>query len=188
MGQRGPVGKPPELKLLEGDRGHRPIDLSAVFRPEVGLPTAPKHLGKEARKAWKRLTPELLRYNLLAKVDADALAMLCQTIGRIELIETAFARRQALLEEQGKDAAESLLGSTPNGMQVQHPLYQALNREMDKARSLLAEFGLTPAQRARVTPAIRAVKTTQRDFFDVNAGQPASPASPAEPAGFSDFT
>lgn len=182
VGTRGPVGKPPELKLLEGGRGNRPIDLSAIFRPEVGLPAVPKHLNAGARKAWKRITPELLRYNLLSRLDSDALAMLCQTIARIELVETSFNKRQALLIEQGKDAAESLLGQTPNGMLVQHPLYQVLNREMDKLRNLLAEFGLTPAQRARVTPAIRA----QQQLFDAN-GQPGKPAEPAKPAGFADF-
>ena len=156
-----------------------------MFRPEVGLPAIPRHLGAGARKAWKRLTPELIRYNLLSTVDADALAMLCQTIARIELVEKSFAGRQALLAEQGKDPAESLLGATPNGMQVQHPLYQVLNREMEKLRHLLAEFGLTPAQRARVTPAIRA----QLGLFDVNAaaGMPASTAEPAAPAGFAEF-
>ncbi len=183
MARPGPVGKPAELKVLEGGRGHRPIDLTSMFRPEVGLPPCPRHLTKEARKAWKRLTPELLHYNLLSKVDGDALAMLCQTLGRIELIETSFNARQALLLTQDKDAAEAYLGSTPNGMLVQHPLYQALNREMDKARNLLAEFGLTPAQRARVSTAIRA----QPGLFDANAsGEAAKPASPAS-VGFSSF-
>jgi P27 family predicted phage terminase small subunit len=178
----GPTAKPPELKALEGGRGHRPIDLTSMFRPEAGLPTIPRHLTREARKAWKRLTPELLHYNLLSKVDADALAMLCQTIGRIELIETSFNKRQALLVEQGRDPAEAYLGTTPNNMAVQHPLYQALNREMDKARNLLAEFGLTPAQRARVSTAIRA----QASLFDVN-GEVARPTETARPAGFANF-
>lgn len=182
MSRPGPVGKPAELKALEGGRGHRPIDLTAIFRPEVGLPTIPKHLTAGARKAWKRLTPELLRYNLLSVIHADALAMLCQTIGRIELVETSFAARQKLLVTQKRDPAEAFLGSTPNGMLVQHPLYQVLNREMDKLRNLLAEFGLTPAQQARVSTAIRA----QLTLFDVNT--PAGTAAqPAKPAGFEGF-
>jgi hypothetical protein len=64
-------------------------------------------------------------------------------------------------------------------MQVQSVMYQVLNREMEKLRHLLAEFGLTPAQRARVTTAIRA----QLKLFD---GGPAE-AAPAEPAGFAEF-
>ncbi len=180
MGQRGPVGKPSELKLLEGNRGHRSFDLSSTFRPEVGLPTAPKHLSREARKAWKRLTPELLRYNLLSKLDGDALAMLCQTIGRLELVETSFIKRQALLVEEKRDPAEAYVDKTPNGLQVQSALYQVLNRETDKLRQLLAEFGLTPAQRARVTTAIRG----QLTLFEGGAGEAAKPATPA---GFAEF-
>lgn len=180
MGQRGPVSKPAELKALEGGRGHRPIDLTAMFRPEVAVPSMPKHLSKEGRKAWKRLTPELAHYNLISKVDADALFMLCQTIGRLELVEQSIASRQALLLSQGKDPAEALVGRTPKGMQIQSVMYQILNREMEKLRHLLAEFGLTPAQRARVTTGIRA----QLKLFDGGGGEP---ARPAEPAGFADF-
>ena len=180
MGQRGPVGKPPELRLLEGGRQHRPIDLTSVFRPEVGLPTIPKHLTREARKAWKRLVPELLRYNLLSKVDADALAMLCQTIGRIELVETSIKRRQEQLAERGEDPADAMIGTTPNGMRVQSATYQVLNREMEKLRHLLAEFGLSPAQRARVSSAIR----SQLSLDLVPAGQA---ADPGRPAGFAEF-
>jgi P27 family predicted phage terminase small subunit len=185
MGARGPIGKPNELKLLEGGRGHRPLDLTSAFRPEVGLPSMPKHLTPLGRKAWKRLTPELVRYNLLSIVDRDALAMLCQTIGRIEMVETSLAATQSLLASRGEDPAAALLSSTPNGMEVQHPLYQVLNRETEKARNLLAEFGLTPAQRARVSTAIRA----QASLHGVNTsdGRPGAAAEPARPAGFSGF-
>ena len=180
MGQRGPVGKPVELKALEGNRGHRAFDITSAFRPEVGLPTVPKHLSREGRKAWKRLTPELLRYNLLSQLDADALGMLCQTIGRLELIERSIGARQSQLLADGKDPAEALIGLTPKGMQVQSVMYQVLNREMEKLRHLLAEFGLSPAQRARVATAVR----VQGVLFGIDGGKP---ADPAEPAGFADF-
>jgi P27 family predicted phage terminase small subunit len=171
----GPNPKPPELRALEGNRGHRTFDLTSAFRPEVGLPTVPKHLSREARKAWKRLTPELL-----SKMDADALGMLCQTIGRLELIERSIGARQTQLLADGKDPAESLIGLTPKGMQVQSVMYQVLNREMDKLRHLLAEFGLSPAQRARVATAVRA----QGQLFGIDGGKAADPASPA---GFAEF-
>ncbi len=183
MGQRGPAPKPAELKLLEGGRGHRSFDLTSSFRPEVGLPTIPKHLSAGARKAWKRLTPELVRYNLLSKIDADALAMLCQTIGRLELIERSIGARQAQLIANGEDPAESLIGLTPKGMRIQSVMYQVLNREMEKLRHLLAEFGLSPAQRARVTTAVRA----QGVLFGLDGGKPAAPGAPAEPTGFAEF-
>lgn len=166
MGLRGPVGKPPELKLLEGNRGNRPLNLDQIFRPEVAAPPMPKDLSREAKKAWKRLVPELVRYNLVSKVDADALEELCETIGMLKTLRRAINRRQELLREQKLDPAGAIEGSTPNGMIVQSVTYQAMNREREKLRSWLAEFGLSPAQRARVTTAIRA----QLKLFDGGAG------------------
>jgi P27 family predicted phage terminase small subunit len=186
MGQRGPTPKPAELKALEGGRGHRPINLDQTFRPEVGAPQIPKWVSKEGRKAWKRLQTELLHYNVLSKVDQDAFAMLCQTIGRIEQVERAINGRMALRLEEGKEAAEALLDFTPNkGMQVQSAIYQVLNREQAKLNSLLSEFGLTPAQRARVSTALR----VQAQLFDVNSGDKpaASPPNSSAPKGFADF-
>lgn len=181
MGQRGPAPKPSELKVLEGGRGHRAINLDATFRPEVGVPDAPTWLTKEAKKAWRRLSDELTYYNLLSKVDRDAFAQLCQTIGRLELIERALAGRMALCVAAGQDAAQALLDKTPNGLQVQSAIYQVLNREQAKLSSLLAEFGLTPAQRSRVSTAIRA----QLSLID-GQGKPTAPET-GKPNGFAEF-
>jgi P27 family predicted phage terminase small subunit len=113
MGSRGPLPKPPELKALEGGRGHRPLELDKLFRPEVGLPESPRWLIPEAKKAWKRLSAELLRYNLLSKVDRDAFAMLCQTIGRLEQVERGLQAKQALLMKDGKDPTDAFMEVTP---------------------------------------------------------------------------
>ena len=189
MGQRGPAAKPPELRLLEGNRGHRPLDVTGLFRPEVGMPDAPKWLAVEARKAWRRLAPELVRYNLLAKVDRDAFAMLCQTVGRLEQVERAIAGRMALAVTAGREPAEALLDRTPNGLQVQSALYQVLNREQAKLHQMLATFGLRPDARAKVTAAIRA----QLQLFEGGAperplaDQAGAAAQDSLPAGFAEF-
>ena len=186
MGSRGPVAKPAELKALEGGRDHRPINLSAIFRPEVGAPPLPRDLSREGKKAWKRLVPELLRYNLLSKVDADALEELCETIGLLKVLRRSLNQRQELLISEGKDPAHAIEGSTPNGMIVQSVTYQAMNREREKLRSMLAEFGLTPAQRARVATAVRAQMTLGLvPKGDAPAG--ADQTSEQDPLTFSDF-
>lgn len=197
MGLRGPNAKPIELTLLEGNRGHRPVDLNGMFRPEVGLPDAPRWLLPEAKKAWRRLSPELLRYNLLSKVDRDGFAQLCQTVGRLEQIERAIAARQATLVAAGKEPAEALLGSTPNGMQVQSAMYTILNREQAKLHQMLAAFGMRPDARARVTAAIRTQTHAQGKLFEVVGGTettaptmpaPAADSNAALPQSFGDFT
>jgi P27 family predicted phage terminase small subunit len=186
MGQRGPAPKPVELKALEGGRGNRPLDLTATFRPEVGTPPLPRDLSREGKKAWKRLVPELLHYNLLSKVDADALEELCETIGLLKVLRRSINAAQERLLAEGKDPAAAIEGSTPNGMKVQSVTYQAMNREREKLRSMLGEFGLTPAQRARVATAIR----SQMPLSLVPKG-PQLPGMettpPAEPTGFDAF-
>lgn len=182
MGARGPAGKPAELKVLEGNRSHRAIDLTSTFRPEVGAPPLPRDLSREGKKAWKRLVPELVRYNLLSKIHADALEDLCETIGLIKVLRKSINSRQELLLSKNEDPARAVVSSTPNGMEVQSPIYQALNREREKLRSWVGEFGLTPAQQARVTTAIRA----QLQLFEGgNKGDGEKPSAPDD--GFASF-
>jgi len=183
MGTRGPLPKPPELKALEGGRGHRPLELDKMFRPEVGQPDAPRWLLAEGKKAWRRLTPELLRYNLLSKVDRDSFALMCQTIGRLEQIERSIGARQALLVTQGKDPTDALMDVTPNGLRIQSAIYQILNKEQAKLHRLLETFGLRPDARARVTAGIRA----QLQLFEAAPGSTGDGKPAAEASGFADF-
>lgn len=182
MGQRGPAAKPPELKVLEGNRGGRSIDLTSMFRPEVGTPPTPRDLSRDGRKAWKRLVPELLRYNLLSKIDADALEDLCETIGLIKVLRRSINAKQELLLSKNEDPAGAVEARTPKGMRIQSPTYQALNREREKLRSWLAEFGLTPAQRARVTTAVR----VQASLFEVGTHKLPAPSA-GDATSFVDF-
>lgn len=153
-----------------------------MFRPEVGVPDVPKWLTAEARKAWRRLSSELVRYNLLSKIDRDAFAMLCQTIGRLEQVERSIAARQAILIAKAEDPADALMDVTPNGLRVQSALYQVLNKEQGKLHRMLETFGLRPDARARVTTAIRA----QLQLFDGGTSmQP--PRASSEPRGFAEF-
>ncbi|MBX3634017.1 MAG: P27 family phage terminase small subunit [Rubrivivax sp.] len=175
MGTRGPAPKPAELKLLEGGRGHRPLDLTQLFRPEVGVPDAPRWLMPEARKAWRFLSAELVRYNLLSKVDRYSFAMLCQAVGRIEQVERSIAARQALLRAEGRDEAEALFDTTPNGLRIQSAVYQVLNREQAKAWRMLDSFGLKPDARAKVQASIRA----QLQLFPGGAGEAPAGDKPA---------
>lgn len=186
MGQRGPAPKPAELKLLEGNRGHRALNLDSTFRPEVGMPSVPKGLSPGARKVWKRLGPELLRYNLMSVVYSDLFEDLCESVADVKELRHSLRQRQALLRSQGRDPAEAFEATTPGGMPVQHPRYQILKSERQMMYSLLGKFGLSPAEQASVTTAIRA----QLKLFDNPEPGPApSPGDPPRgaPRGFSEF-
>ncbi len=189
MGQRGPQAKPTELKLLEGNRGKRPlaVNLDSTFRPEAGLPGIPKGLSPGARKVWKRLSAELLRYNLISAVYSDVFEELCETVADVKALRHALRAKQNQLRASGHDPMEAFEVLTPNGMPQQHPRYQILKSERQMMLSLLAKFGLSPSEQANVTTAIRA----QLQLFEGEGGDKpneVSPtAAPASPKGFADF-
>lgn len=170
MGQRGPKGKPPEMKLLQGNRGHRPLVTDGMLRPLVEVPSVPKHLGREARKEWKRITVELVRYNVISRLDQQMLGMLCQAVERMVMFETALQRRveKIVLDNAGGekkyvDPATAFVTTTAQGYPMQCVEYQLLNKEREMVMKLLAEFGLSPAMRARVVPGMPA--STQLTLF-----------------------
>lgn len=190
MGARGPAAKPAELKLLEGNRGKRPLalNLDSTFRPEVGMPSLPKGMCAEARKVWKRLGNELLRYNLISVVYSDIFEELCETIADVKQLRHSLRATQNLLRSEGKDPMGAFEMKSPNGMPMQHPRYQILKSERQMMLSLLAKFGLSPAEQANVTTAIRA----QLQLFEGEGGKdkdkPAEQAAPTgTPRGFVDF-
>ena len=89
------------MKLLEGNPGKRSLNLSEGVNPRVEIPSAPKHLGIEARKEWKRITPLLEELGLVSGLDRTALALYCQAVGRLSELETAFNGQVARLVDEG---------------------------------------------------------------------------------------
>jgi P27 family predicted phage terminase small subunit len=162
MAKPGPAAKPFEQKILEGNRGRRALNLGEVFRPEVGMPSVPKDMSPGARKVFKRLGTELLRYNLMSVVYSDIFEDLCETVALVKELRHSLRSRANLLLAEKKDPASAYMVNTPNGMPVQHPQYQILKAERQMMYSLLAKFGLSPAEQASVTTAIKA----QMPLFD----------------------
>jgi P27 family predicted phage terminase small subunit len=135
---------PTALKLIQGNPGRRPLNLDE-FRPDVAIPRCPGHLQGEGRKEWKRISAELAKYGLMSEVDRAALTFYC--------INWA---RHVEAEEMIKKAAKAAGGSglfvkTPNGYPVQSPWLAVSNKAMGLCKAFLAEFGMSPAARTRVT-------------------------------------
>lgn len=156
MGLRGPQPAPTVLKLHQGNRSKRPIDMSGV-NPKVEIPDAPNHLGKEAKKEWKRITPELLELGLISKIDRTALAMYCQAAGRLFELEQAFeATVKNIVEKSKVDYARAVevasTSLTPNGFAQQSVIVQLLSKHREQVHKYLQSFGLSPSARGRIQP------------------------------------
>lgn len=178
-GSRGPLPKPAALRLLEGNPGKRALDLSDGVNPRVVVPSIPKHLGPEARKEWKRITPLLEELGLISGLDRTALALYCQAVGRLCELEEAFS---GMIEVSKKDGVtygaavyEASHTVTPSGYAQQSVIVQLLGKQRDQVNRYLMHFGLSPAARGRV----------QASNF-VQPSLPGIDAAPSPP-GFAQF-
>jgi P27 family predicted phage terminase small subunit len=135
-GQSGRKPKPRNLKLLQGNPGKRPLNEDEP-KPAPRLPRPPEHLGEEAKKEWRRAGRFLLQLGLVSDIDRAAFAAYCQAWGRWVEAETALKTYGVMLK-------------SPNGFPVQSPYLAVANRAMDQMKSLLSEFGMSPASRTRV--------------------------------------
>jgi len=136
MGLRGFPPKPTAIKILEGNRGRRPLNKR---EPQPGDFTSrpAKHLDETARREWSRLVPILRRMKVLTEADYIALGNLCQAY-------STMIQAQIELNKIG------LLYKTNSGYIQQSPLLSIVQASMDTCTKLLREFGLTPSSRSRV--------------------------------------
>lgn len=171
MGARGPKPLPANVHMLRGNPSKLSVaDLVDALQPEVEVPNCPRHLLPEARKEWRRITPELERYGLISKLDRAALALYCQAYARWVWAEEQLQRSVCLMQE--KEAAAIERGETwtggdgytvptPNGHMTYSPHWVIANKAMEQVNRYMSSFGLDPASRGRVNPS--AVR--QRDMF-----------------------
>lgn len=153
MGYRGPAPKPTAIRVLEGNRGRRPLN-DAEPRPDPVPPKCPKHLDAEAKREWKRIVPILTRMRVLTEADGHSLANLCQAY-------STMVRAQTKLNESG------LLLKTPSGYVQQSPLLSIVNTCVQTITQLSREFGLTPASRSRIqtTEPVAEMTAMERAMF-----------------------
>jgi len=142
MGERGPIGQTATLHLIKGNPSKLPAArLNDALRPQVGIPDRPDFLLPDAKAEWDRITPELKRLHIISNIDMAALAMYCQAYA-------LWAQAQRKLKELG---ADSMVDATPSGYNQISAWYVASAKAFEQMRSMLAEFGLSPLTRARIS-------------------------------------
>ncbi len=128
--------KPTALKELAGNPGKRSISRSEP-KP-TGIPTCPRHLDKEAKAEWKRISSELITLVLLTSVDRAALAAYCAAWSRWVTAESQIQKFGLVIK------------SPKSGFPMQNPFVGVANTSLDQMRKFAIEFGLTPASRSRL--------------------------------------
>ncbi|MCU7917086.1 MAG: phage terminase small subunit P27 family [Candidatus Thiodiazotropha sp. (ex Epidulcina cf. delphinae)] len=142
MGQRGPKPLPSNVHRMRGNPSKKArSELTDAVQPEVAIPMAPDHLLPEAKKEWRRISKELKLIGLVTKIDRAALAAYCQAWGR-------WVEAERKLKELGD---YGLVETTPSGYKQMGVWLQISNRALDQMKSFMAEFGMSPSSRSRVT-------------------------------------
>lgn len=112
------------------------------------LPNAPESLTMAAKVEWKRLAQELFEAGLLTNVDRNALANYCEAWA-----DWIDAREH--IEKSGKTTI------TDKGYEMQSPWISIANKAAANMLRIAAEFGFTPASRARIS--VAAPKTPEEE-------------------------
>jgi P27 family predicted phage terminase small subunit len=146
MANRGRPPKPTFLRVLEGNRGKRPIN---KHEPQPTIPAEPPEppsfLMPAAKDEWHRIAGDLHRIGLLTVVDTMPLAAYCQSVARWQQAEALLG---AMAERDPVTGA--LLIRTSAGSPMQNPLLRVAVGAADAMLRYATEFGLSPAARARV--------------------------------------
>lgn len=137
MGQRGPAPKPVDLKILEGNPGKRDEDRSPMDLP-IKAPSPPSWLDAEGRREWRRICAALDPARVLTAADRALLTVYCKQW-------SLFCAASKELDRDGIVTEGSM------GQRVRHPAYSVLADCRAALVQLAAQFGLSPASRARIS-------------------------------------
>ena len=137
--------KPTVLRVLEGNPSKRPLPENEP-KPAVGAPSAPKFLSEPARKHWRAVVRQLKKARVMTHLDADALALYCETYARW-MDATADVQERGMLIEFEK---ESKAGLVYTAVEV-NPHVSIASKAFDQLRLMMIEFGMTPSSRTKVS-------------------------------------
>lgn len=162
---------PNNVHVLKGNPGKKNLtQLMDSLQPEIELPGCPAHLLPEAKKEYKRVTPELVRYGLISKIDRAALCLYLQAWAELVYAERMIQRamkvaeiKRAEAEAKGEEyfGSDGLVEITKLGNTIYSPYWVIANKARNNVDRFLANFGMSPAARTRVTPS----NHLQNDLF-----------------------
>ncbi|WP_171001739.1 phage terminase small subunit P27 family [Methylobacillus flagellatus] len=177
MAKPGPKPKPSNVHYLNGNPSKKNLGaLMDSLQPEIEIPGCPPHLLPEAKKEFRRITPELQRYGLISKLDRAALSLYLQSWAELVWAEKmlkrkmdAAAKAMQQAEAEGKEytGGDGMVEMTTNGNVIYSPYWIIANKSRHNVDKFLQNFGMSPSARSRVTPS----NHLQGSLFEPEAGE-----------------
>ncbi|WP_392552914.1 phage terminase small subunit P27 family [Orbus wheelerorum] len=141
----GPAKTPTHINNLKGNPGKRGKNKNEP-QPKKAIPNAPRHLKKLPKYWFNVIADELDCIGVLTKIDGKAL----------ELLVEAYAEYR---HHCGVLDKEDYTYRTSEGLIKAHPAAAMKADAWKRIKTMLAEFGMTPSSRSKVS-------VTNKDEFD----------------------
>lgn len=143
---RGRKPKPTVLKILEGNAGHRRLDVAAEPQAPAGIPECPSYLHPYAQEIWFAEAPALAKMHTLTLADAQIFVNFCSQAGKV---------RHAM-ERQNAIAAQLARETGPRKrIWLEQQLQSAEGSERHAARlvdKFAVQLGIGASNRSRIRP------------------------------------
>lgn len=139
---RGRKPKPTELRLIEGNREHRPLNYSAP-KPRRAAPACPSNFNRTERLAWKYLVRELEKMGTLATSDRGNMAGYCYSWA-------LWWKAKGILDSLQGQVDNPEVIATDKGNLIQNPWLGIANRAMGDVVKYGSFLGLDPTSRTRI--------------------------------------
>ncbi|MDO9711981.1 phage terminase small subunit P27 family [Paracraurococcus lichenis] len=134
--------KPTEIKVVTGTLQNYRANPNEP-KPDRLVPMMPQHMSPHARAAWPYVCEVLDNMGVLTMADGIALEGLCEAYGDMR-------RGREALTRLGSDTYETV-GKDGNAMRRAYPEVAMVQDADRRLQSWLSKFGLTPADRSRVS-------------------------------------
>ena len=149
----GPRPRPTIVKIREGEKNKDRINLREP-KPRPTVPKMPKHLGKVARKEYRRMAKILERCGVLSEIDGSALAAYAQSFA-------TWMEAQELVNEKG-----ILVKYGEAKMPRQNPALIIARDARKEMMRILVEFGMTPSSRSKIVVNPKKANTKMESLID----------------------
>lgn len=135
------IKKSNDLKILEGNPGHRKIE-EKKLKADDKILKCPSWLDRESKKMFKLLADKLQKHNMIFDVDINALTAYCHYYTRWRKIELK-------LEKQLDESMDNLFIPGPRGKK-ENPLIKISDKCFNKWILLSSKLGLSPLARYKL--------------------------------------
>jgi len=158
--------KPTAAKVLAGNPGKRKLSTSEPSPARSGAPKAPGWVGYFGGILWEHLAKDLDQLGLLTNIDLTMFSVLCERYD-------AYRNALKIIRKDGRTYKA-------NGMIKKRPEVDMAKEALKELRLIAAEFGMSPAARARVAAALEHPQLPGTEGW-TDAGDPSKQEIPALP-------